>query len=127
MSLNAGYKWELNRQWFLGIEAESLYLGQVSDTAFSAFAVNAIAEHPFNNKFSITGKIGTATEDLSDNYVDVSSDSTVIPGTSLLYHWSPQWAAYASYEHIFGNSIDDQSGNDALSVDTIGLGVQYTF
>ena len=126
INLNVGYKWQVAPLWAAGVEVEFFSLGQIDDDyAFGATAINAVGEYQFNDKISMSAKLGSVIEDISYENIDGSSDSAPLLGAAIQYHFNSHWSGSINCDHIFGDG--DFNTNSAVAVSLIGIGTQYVF
>ncbi|ODN42318.1 outer membrane protein [Piscirickettsia litoralis] len=139
-----GYMYDLNPMWGIGAELGWGYYGKTEYSAggnslnlkSTAWDVSAVGTWHINPQFDLFGKAGMAYEDFNGSGTvggqSLSGDNKEwkpLLGIGVGYNFNPNLQLNLTYTHIFGDDMSSGviSDSDVATVNSVLLGVRYTF
>ena len=125
--LAGGYKKKVNNL-YLGGELETAYLGDISNQSLYMSSLNVILGRHLSTRILAEAKIGMARENVEYSHLDGYSDFSPLVGISANYYFQQHISGFVSFEHLFGNSLNDAGkDNDPFKYNQFSLGARYTW
>lgn len=143
--INGGYNWEINNQFFIGLQVGLNSLGSMKSSLFdnarlSISTIELLATaHYIYNQFDWFIKGGTALQSgtWSDKSPYVVYNDGRLKGSSPVlaagagYYFQPNWEIYAEYAYYFGSNLTGALNADGsmshLRFSTGYIGIKYNF
>ncbi|RNC78972.1 outer membrane beta-barrel protein [Piscirickettsia salmonis] len=129
-----GYNYDINDMFGLGAELGYGYYGKTSfkvggvdkDYKSTGIDVVVVPTWHINSQFDVFAKAGLMRQKLSGDAIG-DTGTKVLAGLGAGYNLTPALQVNLTYQHVFGEDMDNGTTQGVPSIDSVFAGVRYTF